>query len=552
MRFAFLSLAFGVGCAVSSVGLADEFHFKAPDGSGDFETVGNWWVNDLPATALPGEGDQICCTNGPQTIRFAEAGASRLVGRVSLDRYLYDSQNKIQRCRDQQLSLDLNGGTLCVTGVVAMRASRYEGVVCPSFTVTNGTLFADGIKCAGADSNYRGRFAALGAGTRVVCSNETFLVEGAESKAVIGGGASLVWHGKGYPSVSSAQGYPTAELVVEGAGTTLSGTNGFYLGGFCRWIVRDQARVSFAGYCTPGRYGRQDRSSIGSGNGARLRSDAELLIDDAAFSVTNGKSIMVANADRYSLSGHRLTIQNNGSLNFSGETSLHLAYVQSAPGVATSNVISVCSGGRLAADGNTVPSEWSTVGAITVGGGEGDCCENGVYVSNGVVSVNHLTLGGSKSSSNNWLRVEGRTSRVLLNQKFAAPGNLPNNRGNPALGLYNDARLELTLGPDGFDNPPIEMTTELGRIYGQQMEGSDQKARLVVRDCGFAQKHPDETVVLIKTLNAANRGYFETLIADATILAARNHYCGTLSVSADGMSLCYTAPSRRGGVIRVR
>ena len=106
------------------------------------------------------------------------------------------------------------------------------------------------------------------------------------------------------------------------------------------------------------------------------------------------------------------------------------------------------------------------------------------------------------------------------------------------------------MGPDGFDNVPIEMTTDIGRVYGLQGEG--QKSQIVVEDRGFASGHANETVTLIKTLNANNRAFLEQLASDAVVVADRECDVGEFSVSEDGTSLLYTTPKKSGMVIVVR
>lgn len=540
-----------VSLAIPSVLSATEFFYNCEGDSGTFETPANWTIKNVPQAELyPGEDDAICCTTGLKVVRFAEPCTTHRVARVTLDKTGYT--------KNQKLFMDLNGGMLDVTNGVAMKASRYEGVVCPLFEVTNGTLRTrKGVTCAGGDNNYRGIFNAFGPDTHVIIGKGNLSAAGAGSRINIGGGASVRWTETGYPLLSNGEGstYKGNDQVkfeLTGAGTSLVCTNGFRVCNNATFRVADKAVATFSGFSTLGQYGRQNRNPVGVDNGGTGgTSGAALEVDDATLTVTNGASIMVAESDRNPLTGHSLTIKNGGVFNFSGSTAMNLAFIGSTGKFAKENMIRVYSGGRLSADGNAVTTEQHDVGSINVGQA-GWCVDNGIHVSNGVISVNHITLGGNASASNNWLRIEGRTGRVVLNQVYAAVGNLTTNRRNPALGVHNNARVEFAIGPDGFDNPPIEMTTNVGRIYGVQNETLGQKARIVIEDQGFARKHGGETITLIKTLNANNRAYFETLIADATITAARDDYRGTLSVSEDGKSLLYTAPPARGLMLILR
>ena len=543
--------------AIPVAATAADFYYKCDGDSGMFESPANWYVGNVVQAVYPGEEDAICCTTGLKTVRFETPGTTHRVARVSLD--------KTGKINNQRLFVDLNGGDLYVTDVVKMRASRYEGVVQPYLGVTNGTLHAEsGIICGGDDNNYRGAFDAFGQDTHVVIGTGNLSANGAYSEINIGGGASARWEGKGYVNLANGQGssYETeatiAKINVTGAGTTLECTNGFRVCNNARLRVADKAVVNISGFSTLGQYGRQDRNPIGVDIGGTT-SGAAIEVDNATFSITNGANVMLAESDRSSLFNHSITVKNDGTFNYSGSTAFYLAYIAShASGVykpATNNCLRVYSGARFSSDGNDAASydEYSDIGAITVAG-LGNCYDNGIHVSNGVVSVNRITLGVSSMSSNNWLRIEGRSARVLLNPKKAALGNMKTNPRNPALGLHRNSRVEFVLGPDGFDNTPIELAPTAsgvyGTVYGQQGEG--QKAQIIVEDQGFARNHANETITLIKTLNAYSREFLEQLAEDAVVVAARDSHKGSFSVSEDGTSLLYTAPRKHGAMLIFR
>jgi hypothetical protein len=524
-----------------------DYYWKAANGTeGFFETSGNWMIDGVPVgSGYPGENDTIFCTNGPQKIIFTTPGATNKLTAISL--------NRISYTQNQQIEIDLNGGELQVSGLIAMKASRYEGVVRPYLFVTNGTLHAGGgIACAGDDNNYRGYFKANGPNTKVF-SNGNISSLGAGSRVEIENGAEVTFL-NGYPLLSNGVGSSyneennLAKFIVQGEGTCLVSTNGFRVCTSCRMSIRDKAKAFFSNYARAAQYGRQDRSSVGVDLGGTLSGQAEFEVDDAEVSITNGASIMIAESDRCGLINHMLTLKNNAKFNFAGSSMVNLAYTQSQSNLITNNQIRVFSGSRLSSDGNTAASGTTTIGSIVVGSGTGgQIFENGIHVSNGVVSVNGICLSSSGYCSNNWIRIEGAQSRVLLNKPFANPSDLPNNVYVAALGLYNRSRVEFLIGEDGFENPPIECTTEVGRIYGSQTE--DKRAKIVVEDRGFAKRHPGVTVTLIKTINALNRPYLEQLAADSIVIAEREKDVGKVSVSADGMSLQYTSPHKDGLVV---
>ena len=533
--------------AIPAMLTAGEFYYNCEGDSGTFESPENWYVENVVQATFPGENDEICCTNGLKSVRFASPGTSHSVARVTLDKNV----------NNQKLAIDMNGGELHVAGQVAIVASRYAaGVVQPYYCITNGTLYADsGMDVGRSDNNYHGIFEAFGPDTHVVMGTGKFTAKGYNSTVNIGGGASVTWAGKGYLSMENGKNEyfmgeaAVAKFNVAGVGTTLECTNGFRVCNNARLRVADKAVVEMSGFSTVGEYGHKDRNSIGIEAGVVGTSGAIVEIDDATFSITNGACVMVAESSSQALAGHEFIVKNGGVFNFSGNTQFFLGYVQNKGHPATNNCLRVYSGARFSSDGNEVQDEWSNIGSIAVGD-SGDCYDNGIHVSNGVVSVNHITLGGNANASNNWLRIEGRSSRVLLNQKYGHPNNFSTNRKGPALGIHNNARVEFVLGPDGFDNVPIEMTTDTGRVYGLQGEG--QKAQIVVEDRGFASGHANETVTLIKTLNANNRAFLEQLASDAVVVADREGNVGGFSVSDDGMSLLYTAPRKRGMTLYFR
>lgn len=528
----------------------ENYYFNNPGKSGSFENPDNWMIANRPAQGCPGGGDDVYCTNGLQTVAFETPGATNTISSLLL--------NRIGYVNNQQMSFDLNGGELHVTNTVALKASRYENMKKPHLEVTNGTLrVGNAITMGGGDNNYNGEFFARG--VDIIIEKGNLSAAGASSYIDILNGSTVSLL-NGYPTTSngSADSYPDSRIVVSGAGSRLVGTKGFRLCVRSRMRIADKAVAEFSGYSVTGQYGRQNRSSIGVDLGGTTGSSKAVLeVDDALMSVTNGACLMLAEADRNSQFHHEIIVRNNGRLNFSGNTQLVVAYIQNGAGTAraTNNVIRVYNGGQLDSDGNTCDSEWADVGSITFGisGNALNLGDNGVHVSNGLVRVNHLTLSGAACASNNWLRVEGRAARVILTQKYAAPGNLPTNRRNPALGLCNNSRVEFVLDEDGFDNPPIEMTTTLGIVDGRtQNEALGQKARIVIEDRGFARRHPQETITLIKTLNANNRACFETLVANAEFKVKREQDRGVLSVSEDGKSLLYTAPPARGLMLILR
>ena len=541
--------------AVPAVAVAADFYYKSDGDSGSFESPANWYVGNAIQLVYPGEDDAICCTTGLKTIRFETSGTTHRVARVSLDKTTGDNQ---------RLLVDLNGGDLYVTDVVKMRASRYEGIVQPYLGVTNGTLHAQsGIFCGEGDYNCRGAFDAFGPDTHVVVGTGNLLANGAYSEINIGGGASVSWEGPGFLRLANGrdadgQIFSTektlAKINIVGAGTTLECTNGFTICNNARLRIADKAVVNISGFSTLGLWGRQNRNPIGVDDGGPSgTSGAAIEVDDATFSITNGFNVMLAEPDRNPLRNHSITVKNGGTFNYSGNTSFYLAYIASHDnGVyksATNNCLRVYSGARFSSDGNEVTSEWSGIGSIMVGGA-GNCYDNGIHVSNGVISVTHIALAGHAMASNNWLRIEGRTSRVLLNQKYGEAGNLSNNYRAPALGIHNNARVEFVLGPDGFDNVPIELTTAIGRVDGRQGEG--QKAQIIVEDQGFARNHANETITLIKTLNDKNRSFLGQLAENAVVVAARDSHKGAFSVSEDGKSLLYTAPRKSGMMLIFR
>ena len=526
---------------------AGGFYYNCEGDSGTFESPLNWYVENVVQATFPGESDEICCTNGLKTVRFETPGTTHRVARVTLDKNI----------NNQKLAIDMNGGELHVAGTVAIVASRYAaGVVQPYFCITNGTLYADsGMDVGRSDNNYHGIFEAFGPDTHVVMGTGKFTAKGYNSTVNIGGGASVTWAGKGYLSMENGNnGYFTGEDAVAkfdltGAGTTLECTNGFRVCNNARLRVADKAVVEMSGFSTVGEYGHKDRNSIGIEAGVVGTSGAVVEIDDATFSITNGACVMVAESSSQALAGHEFIVKNGGTFNFSGNTQFFLGFVQNPGYPATNNCLRVYSGARFSSDGNEVQGEDTDVGSIMVGG-SGCCYDNGIHVSNGVVSVNHITLGGNENASNNWLRIEGRASRILLNQKDASFGNRTWSRRNPALGIHSNARVEFVLGPDGFDNVPIEFTTTVGNVYGLQGEG--QKAQIVVEERGFAHSHANESITLIKTLNANNREFLAQLASDAVVVADRECDVGEFSVSEDGTSLLYTTPKKSGMVIVVR
>lgn len=533
----FLTVAFCAGAA--------DYYFNNPGKEGYFEGAGNWFIGNQPAGNYPGEGDVIRTTNGMQKVTFQTPGATNRVSDILLN---------VQK-DNQRLTFDFNGGQLYVTNRVQLTASRYETSNQPYVVVTNGTLRVGNGLSVGNGTNYRAEFLACGKGTDVIVEKGNFAAQGTTATATILDGATVLIK-SGYLLASSKTGYGQGRMTLSGTDTQIVSSNGFRVTENTLVTIADKAKVEIHGYSVTGEWGRQNRNSIGIDDGGVVGTgNAKVEIDDAEMSVDTAY-FFVAESDRNRLYGHELTVKNNGRFLFTRDSQLFCAYIQSSanndgtPSYATNNAVRVYSGGKIDSAGNTCNSEWNDVGSIVIGAGypfySGD---NGLHVSNGVVNVNHITLGGVANASNNWLRIEGPTSKITLTQPTAAPGNRAANRRRAALGINNNARVEFVIGKDGFDEPPIQLTTSCGYVDGVQ--GAGQKAQIIVFDDGFARANRAKTITLIQTLSTSSQSVFATLIADAVVHADKEWNKGELSVSADGKSLLYTTPALKGTTVLI-
>ena len=531
----FLTVAFCAGAA--------DYHFNNPGKAGYFEGAGNWFIGNQPAGNYPGEGDVIRTTNGMQKVTFQMPGATNRVSDILLN---------VQK-DNQRLTFDFSGGELYVTNGVQLTASRYETSNQPYVVVTNGTLRVGNGLSVGNGTNYRAEFLACGKGTDIIVEKGNFSAQGTTATATILDGATVLIK-SGYVLAASKIGYGQGLMTLSGTDTRIVSSNGFRVTDTTLVTIANKAKVEIHGYSAAGLWGRQNRNSIGIDDGGLGGTgNARVEIDDAEMSVDTAY-FFVAEADRNRLYGHELKVKNNGKFLFTGDSQFVCAYIQNSlsgttPSYATNNAVRVYSGGKIDSAGNTCNSEWNDVGSIVIGAGSpfysGD---NGVHVSNGVINVNHITLGGIDSASNNWLRIEGSSSKLTLTQPYAAPGNRAGNRRRAAaLGINNNARVEFVIGKDGFDAPPIQLTTSCGYVDGVQ--GAGQKAQIIVFDDGFARANRAKTITLIQTLSTSSQSVFATLIADAVVQADKEWNKGKLSVSADGKSLLYTTPALKGTMV---
>lgn len=202
---------------------------------------------------------------------------------------------------------------------------------------------------------------------------------------------------------------------------------------------------------------------------------------------------------------------------------------------STNNWLIVESGATLTAtnSGCQVGRQWGVDGHVVVNGGMLKLASMtlGAY---SPVKIDNVTYEGV--SSNNWLHVRGAASKIRL---FST---------GTAISFNYHTTVDFEIPEHGFDAIPVEglygkATAKHATVPGFESIASE----LHICADAFAIAHPNTKIDLMKFGKDSSVAFQE--LADHFTYIGKPHLRGALSISADGTTLSYTTPCKKGLVV---
>ena len=208
--------------------------------------------------------------------------------------------------------------------------------------------------------------------------------------------------------------------------------------------------------------------------------------------------------------------------------------------IRSSSSITVCEGGTFTTPGimSIGRQDWDNQKANFHG-------NSSLVVDDGRVSAGRLMFGSRAENSNNCLRVVGSLSRVEQND-----AKLYGQQTGVALNYGTKVAFEIpSMGYCDADGAARAPVYSAGDFRSETADGC-RPISLELTTKAFDKANPKKAITLMQA-GANSTTVFEALIANATwVDNPLNH--GELSVSEDGLSLVYTAPTPKGLLLIVR
>ena len=241
--------------------------------------------------------------------------------------------------------------------------------------------------------------------------------------------------------------------------------------------------------------------------------NGSLRLFRGSLAVTNGATLSIVKGDTKIFGGATLSVRDGGAFTSGGPVGVGTA-INGALGVAI----------------NYSPST--------------------VVVGNGSFSSSTITFGSSEAFSNNVLRVAGAQGRIETTADWTL------------INLNFGAKVAFEIPADGYHDAAGNARAPVYAkgIFNSTTTDNCRPISLELKTKAFDKANPKKSVVLMSSYLASmtmdskayyTKDVFETLTNNVVFVdSARNP--GTLSISADGKSLIYTAPTPTGMAVIVR